>query len=76
MNDGIILTVNAELNPTCHLLALLGTRHILHVGRIRVNVEAQHLQIYLGYMNWSEVFTKAKIRTITSRWSPAATTPY
>jgi hypothetical protein len=28
--------VNAELNPICHLLALLGAHHILHVGRIRV----------------------------------------
>jgi len=26
-----------ELNPTCHLLALLGTHPILHVSRIRVN---------------------------------------
>ena len=31
-------TFNAELNPTCHLLALLGTHHILHVSRIRFNV--------------------------------------
>jgi len=28
--------LNAELNPICHLLALLGTHHILHVSRIRV----------------------------------------
>jgi hypothetical protein len=28
--------LNAELNPICHLLALLGARHILHVSRIRV----------------------------------------
>jgi hypothetical protein len=27
---------NAELNPICHLLALLGAHHILHVSRIRV----------------------------------------
>jgi len=30
--------LNAELNPICHLLALLGTHHILHVSRIRVNI--------------------------------------
>ena len=30
--------LNAELNPICHLLALIGTHHILHVSRIRVNV--------------------------------------
>jgi hypothetical protein len=27
---------NAELNPICHLLALLGAHHILHVSRIMV----------------------------------------
>jgi len=29
--------LNAELNPTCQLLALLGAHHILHISRIRVN---------------------------------------
>ena len=27
--------LKAKLNPVCHLLALLGSRHILHVSRIR-----------------------------------------
>ena len=27
--------LNAELNPICHLLALLGVHHFLHVSRIR-----------------------------------------
>ena len=30
-------TLNTELNPMCHLLALLGAHPILHVSRIRVN---------------------------------------
>jgi len=30
--------LNAELIPICHLLALLGARHILHVSRIRVKL--------------------------------------
>jgi len=30
--------LNAELNPICHLLALLGAHHILHVSRVRVNL--------------------------------------
>jgi hypothetical protein len=30
---------NAELNPICHLLALLGAHLILHVSRIRVNTD-------------------------------------
>jgi len=29
---------NAELNPICHLLALLGAHDILHGSRIRVNI--------------------------------------
>ena len=28
--------LNAELNPTCHLLALLGAHHIFHVSGLRV----------------------------------------
>jgi len=35
-SDNEINPLNAELNPICHLLALLGAHHILHVGRIRV----------------------------------------
>jgi hypothetical protein len=30
-------TLNAELNPICYLLALLGAQHFLHVSRVRVN---------------------------------------
>jgi hypothetical protein len=39
--------LNAELNSTCHLLALLGAHHILHVSRIRVNDESTRLYICL-----------------------------
>jgi hypothetical protein len=28
-----------DLNPICHLLALLGVHHILHVSRIKVKEE-------------------------------------
>ena len=35
--------LNAELNPICHLLALLGAHHILHVSRIRVKGHHQAL---------------------------------
>jgi len=31
--------LNAELNPVCHLLALLGARHILHISGLRVKDE-------------------------------------
>jgi hypothetical protein len=33
---------NAELNRICHLLALLGAHHILHVSRIRVRMALVH----------------------------------
>ena len=33
----VLNPLNAELNPICHLLALLGAHHILHVSGIRVN---------------------------------------
>jgi hypothetical protein len=32
----MINPLNAELNPICHLLELLGAHPILHVSRIRV----------------------------------------
>ena len=34
--SSVVNPLNAELNPICHLLALLGAHHILHVSRIRV----------------------------------------
>jgi len=30
--------LNAELNPNCHLLELLGAHHILHVSKIMVKI--------------------------------------
>ena len=35
----VINPLNAELNPICHLLALLEAHHILHFSRIRVNID-------------------------------------
>jgi len=37
----IIDPSKAELNPICHLLALLGTHHILHINRIRVKAKTK-----------------------------------
>jgi hypothetical protein len=36
--DKTINPLNAELNPICHLLALLGAHHIFHVSGLSVNV--------------------------------------
>jgi hypothetical protein len=38
--------LNAELNPICHLLALVGVRHIVDVSRVRIKV------IKLRRVNW------------------------
>ena len=36
MHGTAINPLNSELNPTCHLLALLGAHHIVHVSRVKV----------------------------------------
>jgi len=33
--------LHAELNPICHLLALLGAHHVFHVSGLRVEEEFQ-----------------------------------
>jgi len=37
--------LNANLNPICHLLALLGAHHILHISRVRVNLALNTLKM-------------------------------
>ena len=48
-----ILTLNAEINPICYLLALLA-HHFLHVSRIRVNqlLYCVSLKIYNKFANY------------------------
>jgi hypothetical protein len=46
--------LNAELNPICHLLALLGVHHILHISGLRVKEIAgiyfvEHTKQYKTY---------------------------
>jgi len=40
--------LNAELNPICHFLALLGVHHFLHVSRIRV--KSLTLRLLMSYI--------------------------
>jgi hypothetical protein len=47
--------LNAELNPICHLLALLGAHPILHVSRIRVKVWAGLVSLELVLPSLSNV---------------------
>ena len=52
--------LNAELNPICYLLALLGVHHFLHVSRIRVKsltlrllMSYIYIYIYIYIYTWS-----------------------
>jgi hypothetical protein len=47
--------LNAKLNPICHLLALLGVHHFLHVSRIRVKSLTPRLLMIYIYI-WSTYF--------------------
>jgi hypothetical protein len=40
--------LNGELNPICHLLALLGTHHVLHISRIRVKHPSYILNSFIS----------------------------
>jgi hypothetical protein len=44
----MIKLLNAELNPICHFLALLGVHHFLHVSRIRV--KSLTLRLLMSYI--------------------------
>ena len=62
---GSIKPLNAELNPICYLLALLGAHHILHANRVRVNgVETcQPIQPTIRYVqNFLTVVPQVKMR--------------
>jgi len=52
--------LNAELNPICHLLALLGAHHILHVSRVRVKLQGQN-SIFSVYLSNKHSFVEIKI---------------
>jgi len=41
--------LNAELNPICYLMALLGAHHFLHVSRIRVNDSTKNVAKHYLY---------------------------
>ena len=65
---GLVLNpLNAQLNPTCHLLASLAARHILHVSGIRVNLLSL---LHLGKGCWGEGVLLALLNTrLLSYWT-------
>jgi hypothetical protein len=43
--------LKAELNPICHLLALLGAHHILHFSGLRVNIPKFNTTFQQNYVH-------------------------
>jgi len=56
-----------QLNPICHLLALLGAHHILHVSRIRVKT---NLDIRTGTMGLRCIIQSSHYPAVPSEDSP------
>jgi len=54
--------LNSELNPICHLLALLEAHHILHVSRIRVKHDSNYF-IQLIFYTWARIVDGASLRS-------------
>jgi len=55
--------LNAELNPICHLVALLGVHHFLHVSRIRV--KSLTLRLLMTYIYGTPVLDVSRSHTTT-----------
>ena len=53
--------LNAELNPICHLLALLGFHHFLHVSRIRV--KSLTLRLLMSYIYGTPILDVSRSHT-------------
>jgi hypothetical protein len=58
--------LNAELNPICHLLALLGAHPIFHISRIKVKNHASYIEdgptATLQMLHFIYIFNKCKYR--------------
>ena len=61
--QGQINPLNAELNPICYLLALLGAHHFLHVSRIRV--KSLTLRLLMLYIYGEPILDVSRSRTTT-----------
>ena len=65
----IFSPLNAELNPICHLLALLGAHHILHVSRMWVNSRLQKICPYpRRRIIWENGGLSPPIPNFDNRW--------
>jgi hypothetical protein len=58
-----IKPLNAELDPICHLLALLGVHHFLHVSRIRF--KSLTLSLLMSYTYGAPILDVSRSHTTT-----------
>ena len=58
-----INALNAELNPICHLLALLGVHNFPHVSRIRV--KSLTLRLLMSYIYGAPILDVSRSHTTT-----------
>jgi len=61
--------LNTELNPICHLLALLGAHPIFHVSRIRVNWMSRVCWERRQLMYWNILHSRILFLTPSHRYS-------
>ena len=59
---------NAELNPFCHLLALLGAHHILHLSKVRVKKLWNNKFYYTFASCWFFLYDLCSICSVVFRW--------
>jgi len=59
----LVNPLNAELNPICYLLALLGAHHFLHVSRIRV--KSLILRLLMLYIYGAPILDVSRSHTTT-----------
>jgi len=79
--NGHFNPLNAELNPICHLLALLGAHHILHISRVRVNEHFNPLNAELNpichlltLLGAHHILNVSRIRVKSSSAAPSSQT--
>ena len=63
--------LNPELNPSCHLLALVGAHHILHVSRVRVKTVDVWVIIWHNFCRWLSMFWRSLLPPFQVRNSPS-----
>jgi hypothetical protein len=64
----VINPLNAELNPICHLLTLLGAHPIFHISRIRVKRRCTHWKERLRHVSFPfRLRCRARMIDVTER---------